>query len=204
LQSSKEDALNYSNPAQGFALVAKTIKDGKVTEWTFGEAGGLKIHICSSSEYSSESRIPIINNPDEKTIYLVPASYQPSNNMFTEWVYINNVWEVFGSIAVDLSGYLTDVQINGTSIVSNNIANIPIASSPTPGVVRASPAFGIGIRSDGYLAISPSGATATKNGNADYLPITSSRQHESVFYGLAKIAGHDEKDSTLPAGQYTS
>jgi len=86
------------------------------------------MHICSSSEYGAESRIPIINNPDEKTIYLVPASYQPSNNMFTEWVYVNNTWEIFGSVAIDLSNYLTDVQVNGTSVVSNGVAEIPQAS----------------------------------------------------------------------------
>ena len=29
------------------------------------------------------------------------------------------------------------------------------------------------------------------------------QQHKSTFYGLAKAAGADEKNSTLPVGQYT-
>ena len=200
---SKEDALNYSNPVQGFALTAKTIENGKVTEWDFGETGGIKMHICSSSEYGAESRIPVISEPDEKTIYLVPASYQPSNNMFTEWVYVNNTWEIFGSVAVDLSGYLTDVQINGASIVTDGVANVPIASSSNLGVSKCSPSLGINVRTDGYLNIVSANSTAIKNGNAQYLPVTTTSQHESAFYGLAKVAGYDEKNSALPVGTYT-
>ena len=200
---SKADALNYSNPVQGFALTAKTIENGKVTEWDFGETGGIKMHICSSSEYGAESRIPVISEPDEKTIYLVPASYQPSNNMFTEWVYVNNTWEIFGSVAVDLSGYLTDVQINGASIVTDGVANVPIASSSNLGVSKCSPSLGINVRTDGYLNIVSANSTAIKNGNAQYLPVTTTSQHESAFYGLAKVAGYDEKNSALPVGTYT-
>ena len=131
---SKEDTLNYSNPVQGFALTAKTIENGKVTEWDFGETGGIKMHICSSSEYSSESRIPIINNPNEKTIYLVPTSYQPSNNMFTEWVYVNNTWEIFGSVAVDLTNK-ADKSYVDTELAGK--ASIATATTSTNGLMSA-------------------------------------------------------------------
>jgi len=125
--------------------------------------------------------------------------------MFTEWVYINNVWEVFGSIAVDLSGYLTDVQINGASIVNNGIAAIPIAKSGTAGVVQPSDHYGtdIGANSE-ILKIYQATGVNIKAGSHNYRPITPSCQHESVFYGLAKVAGYDEKNSTLPVGQYTN
>ena len=36
--------------------------------------GGMEIHICSANEYDSSTRVPTIQSPDEKTIYLVPAS----------------------------------------------------------------------------------------------------------------------------------
>ena len=199
---SKEDTLNYSNPIQGFALTAKTIENGKVTEWDFGETGGIKMHICSSSEYSSESRIPVISEPDEKTIYLVPASYQPSNNIFTEWVYVNNTWEIFGSVAVDLSGYLTDVQIDGTSIVNNGIAEMPITGTNVLGVVKTHPDYGIDVHRN-TLIINKASDARVKAGTSTNHPIVPSNQHESVFYALAKIAGHDEKDSTLAVGTYT-
>ena len=201
---SKEDTLNYSNPVQGFALTAKTIENGKVTEWDFGEAGGLKIHICSSAEYSSESRIPIINNPDEKTIYLVPASYQPSNNMFTEWVYVNNTWEIFGSVAIDLSNYLTDVQINGTSIVTDGVANVPIASSSAFGVVQTNSNNGIFSTRGGVLAINSASESDIKTGTNESKPLTSHREHMATFYGLAKAAGDTtQSQSSNAVGTYT-
>ena len=200
---SKEDALNYSNPVQGFALTAKTIENGKVTEWEFGETGGIKMHICSSSEYSSESRIPIINNPDEKTIYLVPASYQPSNNIFTEWVYVNNTWEIFGSVAIDLSNYLTDVQINGASVVSNGIAEVPIATESSVGVCRVDPNYGTGIYSQ-RLIVARAPNDYIKNGANVYRPIVPSTQHLASFYGLAKAAGDTtQSQSSNEVGTYT-
>ena len=39
-----------------------------------------------------------------------------------------------------------------------------------------------------------------KNNNRSITPIM---QYQSTFYGLAKAAGVDEKDSTLPVGQYS-
>ena len=200
---SKEDTLNYSNPVQGFALTAKTIENGKVTEWEFGETGGIKMHICSSSEYSSESRIPIINNPDEKTIYLVPASYQPSNNIFTEWVYVNNTWEIFGSVAVDLSDYLTDVQINGTSVVSDGVAGIPLAAIGSPGVVMPNAFYGTYMFNTNTIGTWSADISKCKEGTQDHQPVTPSVEHVATFYGLAKAAGHDEKNSTLTVGTYT-
>ena len=87
-------------------------------------ATDMDIHICSASEYDSETRIPTIANPDDKTFYLVPTEDGTSPDLFTEWVYVNNAWEMFGSASVDLSGYLTDVQVNGTSVVTDGVANI--------------------------------------------------------------------------------
>ena len=166
------------------------------------------MHICSSSEYGAESRIPVISEPDEKTIYLVPASYQPSNNMFTEWVYVNNTWEIFGSVAVDLSGYLTDVQINGASIVTDGVAEIPIANNNQFGAVKVNSYYGIDIVKTGtykgYICtVLPSDAQIKAGVNNNVKP-SASQMHQATFYGLAKAAGHDEKDSTLAVGEYTN
>lgn len=97
-----------------------------------------------------------------------------------------------------------DVQINGTSIVSNGVAKIPIANgSNVYGVVRQKCDKGIIIDSSGQVSINSAILVHIKNSAHGYRPITPTHQHESVFYGLAKVAGHDEKNSTLPAGQYT-
>ena len=111
---------------------------------------------------------------------------------------------MFGSASVDLSGYLTDVQIYGTSIVENGVANIPMANDTHLGAVTVNGAYGIGrFGTNGALYINYPTSAYIKSGTNNYRPIVSALQHESTFYGLAKIAGHDEKNSELPVGQYT-
>lgn len=100
---------------------------------------------------------------------------------------------------------VSDVQVNGTSIVSDGVAEIPIAGVNELGLVKkVNPARdGINIGSDGTIAIYGASLGYIKTGTANALPITPSNQHQSTFYGLAKVAGHDEKNSTLPVGTYT-
>lgn len=71
-----------------------------------GNVGTLPIHICTASEYDPTTRVPTIQNPTSDTFYLVPAEDGTSPDMFTEWVYTNNAWEMFGSARVDLSNYV--------------------------------------------------------------------------------------------------
>ena len=163
----------------------------------------MEIHICSITEYDNETRVPTIVSPDSSTFYLVPTEDGTSPDLFTEWVYVNGAWEMFGSAKIDLSGYLTDVKVNGTSVVDSGMANIPIASDSQLGVVKYNSLYGIKIASNGILRIAAAGSPVIKMGVGNSTPITPELQHESTFYGLAKAAGYDEKDSTLPVGQYT-
>lgn len=97
-----------------------------------------------------------------------------------------------------------DVQINGTSIVNNGVANVPIGSENKLGVLRPYGSFGIGAMSDGRLAIIPAVPDNIKNANNEYRPVTSLRQHQSVFYGLAKASGDSSQSaSSNPVGMYT-
>ena len=98
-----------------------------------------------------------------------------------------------------------DVQINGTSIIENGVANIPVPNASRFGVVKVtgSGSEGIVMNPNYQLRIYPISSADAKAGTAQYRPVTPMRQHESVFYGLAKSAGSDEKNSTLPVGQYT-
>jgi cytoskeletal protein RodZ len=113
----------------GKALIAKTVEDGKVTEYEYGEAGG---------------------------------------------------------------GSVTDVQVNGTSVVQDGVANVPIASVQDLGVVSAS--NGLEIDSSGQLKTHPATDTNLKAGVNLNNPVCSAKQHLSAFYGLAKAAGADMKD----------
>ena len=155
-------------------------------------ATDMDIHICSASEYDSETRIPTITSPDDKTFYLVPTEDGTSPDLFTEWVYVNNAWEMFGSASVDLTDY---------------VKNTDYASANTGGVVKVdvfTNDYQGGIATiDNKLNIIGSSATDIKSGLYYNKPVVVGNQHESTFYGLAKVAGHDEKNSTLPVGQYT-
>jgi len=88
-----------------------------------------------------------------------------------------------------------DVQINGTSVMNNGVANLPLITSTTPGIAKVDQysAYGINVRPDGTLQVVTASDAQIKSGSAgnDRRPITPSNQHASVFYGLAKAAGSD-------------
>lgn len=98
---------------------------------------------------------------------------------------------------------ITDVQVNGTSVVSGGVANVPIGALDTLGVLSVESAYGVYANNSGRLYTVKAGNVDIKPGDNQFKSIVPYNQHESAFYGLAKIAGADEKDSTLPAGQYT-
>lgn len=154
-------------------------------------ASSMNIHICSSNEYDSETRIPTITNPDDKTFYLVPIVDGTSPDLFTEWVYVNNAWEMFGSASVDLTDY-----VKNTDYANSNKAGIVKVNNMTDGLA-------MNPQGDGTLVLANANSILIKAGSNVSRPIAPSKQHESAFYGLAKASGHDEKDSALPVGQYT-
>lgn len=97
-----------------------------------------------------------------------------------------------------------DVQVNGMSVLTNGIANVPTGDYNTYGVIKLQQYGGLQIGSTNMLKTDPASEEALKRGTDGSRPIIPSRQHVSAFYGLAKAAGHDEKDSTEPFGAYTS
>lgn len=95
-----------------------------------------------------------------------------------------------------------DVQINGTSILNEGVANVPIATNNISGVVKVATSYGIRME-NGILRIDEATSGTTKQGVDPDHPVVSKNQHEAAFYGLAKVAGHDEKNSTLEVGTYS-
>jgi len=61
-----------------------------------GGGSGLSIHICSANEYNAITGVPTIQNPSETTFYMVPTG-NAENDLYQEWVYVDNKWEKFGS-----------------------------------------------------------------------------------------------------------
>ena len=97
-----------------------------------------------------------------------------------------------------------DVQINGSSIVVDGVANVPTASASRLGVIKTSNENGIYVNSDGALSISEASSANVKNGTNVYKPITPHIEHEATFYGLAKSAGDTTQSASSNAvGIYT-
>ena len=97
---------------------------------------------------------------------------------------------------------VTDVQVNGTSVLSQGVANIPLAGA-SPGVASIDSAKGIGTTS-GTLFISKATTANIKAGTEAFKPITPYAQDKSVFYGFAKAAGDtSQSSSSNDVGTYT-
>lgn len=94
-----------------------------------------------------------------------------------------------------------DVQSNGTSVVQNGIAYIPIASASAYGTVKISS----GLQAPfGNLQIKKSSSAEVKAGTDSYAPIVPNNEHEAAFYGLAKAAGDSTQSASSNAvGSYT-
>ena len=146
------------------------------------------------------------------TIYLVPKTGE-TNDVYDEYVYINNSWEMIGNTQIDLSNYATkdelpdvpvqDVQVDGTSILQEGVANVPIATSLVPGVAIFGSQNGIQVSSKQAMIVAAS-TNDIKLGGHSRKPIVPSMQHYSVFWGLAKAAGDTtQSQSNNDAGQYT-
>lgn len=100
---------------------------------------------------------------------------------------------------------VSDVQTNGTSVVTNGIANIPMVSSSQFGVVMIDTEAGCGLKTKGNnkLAVATATDEQIKTGLNNFQPITAINQHTSVFYALAKLAGADMSSSSNPVGTFT-
>lgn len=112
-------------------------------------------------------------------------------------------WNIFANAlnGVSLTNIITDVQIDGNSIVSNNIATLPIASASDLGIIKV----GNGLyMSSGVLYVNGANSNQIKGQASIYVPITPKYQHEAVFYGLAKAAGDSTQAASANAvGTYT-
>lgn len=150
-------------------------------------------------------------NISTHTIYLVPKTGE-TNDVYDEYVYINNGWEMIGNTQIDLSNYATkdelpdvpvqDVQVNGVSVLANGVANVPIASS-SYGVVKVNTSGGIKMMS-GYLTTMAATDNDIQTGLNYYRPIVPGNLHTATFYGLAKASGDTtQSQSSNTVSNYT-
>lgn len=96
-----------------------------------------------------------------------------------------------------------DVQINGTSIVTDGVANVPAATPGVYGVVKPTSTYGVSIIGSGFLGLVQPTDAQIKAGSA-YVAILPNKQHAATFYGLAKAAGDTtQSQSSNAVGTYT-
>ena len=101
-------------------------------------------------------------------------------------------------------GAVQDVQVNGVSVLSDGVANVPLGTGSKPGVVQGYPAGGTQILSDGKICVAPASEEEIKSGASSYKPTAQNRQHIATFYGLAKAAGDATQSASDNAvGNYT-
>lgn len=154
-----------------------------------GNVGTLPVHICSSSEYDPTTRVPTIQNPVSDAFYLVPAADPDTSDLYVEWIFTNNAWEVFGGANIDLANYVTFSDY---------------ATSSKGGIAKVSTTYGLSML-NGNIRIYPSTLAELKSGTDPYKPVVPSNQHSSVFYGLAKAAGDTtQQNSSNAVGNYTA
>lgn len=186
-----------STPTGAITLIVGVI-DGASGTSGGGSGADIDDTVTSLNKTWSSSKI------DEQVII---SSTQPSATSNKLWISNDTGTEVtvptYSEFTTAIDGKVDDVQINGTSIKSNGVANIPYAySTTTAGVVKIG--MGLMIDGEGVVRINKALDDAIKAGNNEYQPITPRKQHLSAFYGLAKIAGDSTQSaSSNSAGIYT-
>ena len=101
---------------------------------------------------------------------------------------------------------VTNVQINGTTIIDGNgTANIPIATQTSFGVTKGYGSSGINIDASGNVSLAVADTTKIKAGTSNGSAIPPSMHHVAAFYGLAKAAGDTtQSQSSNAVGTYTA
>ena len=107
--------------------------------------------------------------------------------------------------AMDGTGGVRDVQVNGTSVVTDGVANIPKAEGGKLGVVTVDSAglYGIYITSAGRLELRRALTKGDIIGSSSTMALTPSGLTNIAFYGLARAAGDNSLVYATPTGQYT-
>lgn len=191
---------NYTTASGMASHAAGTVTIANhASQYTFGE-----YNVEDSSSASALARgnyIEIVGNGT--------ASNAKSNARALDWngnEYLNGyIYVGCGNDSTNGTRIPHDIQINGTSIVNNGIASIPIADGTTLGVIKVDQSsYGLRIQ-DGELRIVPATDTQIKSATNNTRPITSAWQHYSVFYGLATAAGDSTQSASSNAvGVYTN
>ena len=97
-----------------------------------------------------------------------------------------------------------DVQVNGVSVLSDGVANVPIGNNKLGAVKIGPTAYGLQIQNDGEVRVIRSSDKDLKAGTSGTVSLAPNAQHKATFYGLAKAAGDSTQSASNNAvGAYT-
>ena len=187
-------------PISGGNMVIITDQNGpKIFNVMNGVPGpGISFHICSVSEYDATTRKPTISNPETNVFYLVPGEDASDPDLFVEWIYANNAWEMFGSASIDLSGYATKADtVLDTTLSRGRAANTTVG--------QMSFAFGYNVEASGVRS-NATGSDTHATGNDSHAEGYSATAEGSYTHaeGVATLAkgnaSHAEGLDTIANG----
>jgi hypothetical protein len=89
-----------------------------------GGSGGATIEVVTELPEIGEANV----------IYLVPKQDEDENNVFDEYLYINNEWELIGTTDIDLSNYYTKSEINRFSPIYDFLSTTTATTIPSTGI----------------------------------------------------------------------
>lgn len=163
--------------------------------------------LSGTAEYTGGSDRLVLRQKDDtyKTIYTdntLTCTVLPESIfvMLQAGTYINV--KLYLHIVDVTASPVTDVQVDSSSVVSDGVANVPIASANTPGVVKIG--TGLAVNSSDVLYVRTPTDANVKAGTSAQHSITPEKQHAATFYGLAKAAGDTSQSASENAvGAYT-
>lgn len=144
-----------------------------------------------------------------------PISFILSQNTLQTALGNNTVWsDANGNIEIEYradtglflkQNTVKDVQVNGSSVLNDGVANVPMAGTGL-GVSRIDSNFGVRIITSGdnigKLSTYAPSDVMIQTGLNSYRPLTPAGQHKAVFFGLAKAAGYDLNGLEVTLGTY--
>lgn len=205
---------SYVTLMDGVSGISPGVTSGWQTYWQLfaedGSGGGGGSTVTVTQVLTSGTKIATIGVDGTDTDLFAPSGGGGGSTVSV--TQIQSTGTKIATITVDGNGTdlyspaapVTDVQVNGTSVVTSGVANIPVAGSSALGVVQTDATKGIEATSAGLLQIRPASDSDIKGGANQSKPIVSSIQHRSTFYGLAKAAGDSTQSASSNAvGTYT-
>lgn len=202
---------DYTNWPEWVANTEYSVGDKIKVTVTNGNDTTVTGYICKTANSDSEftvanwdidtyiNYVEIVGNGNSTTRSNAYALDWDGNGHFAGNVYVGANADSSGGTMLP-----TDVQVNGTSVVSNGVANVPMAATDVYGVIKNNSIRGVGITNNGELYTVTAGNSEVKRGVHTYNSIVPSNQHTAAFYGLAKAAGDTtQSDSSNAVGTYT-